>query len=153
MSLSWPRIVPSGKKGGEANAKAIAWYRDVLLELKANGITPFVTLYHWDHPQSLQEEYGGWLSEKMIVDFEVSLNEVGETRLVDGRVELNLFFFFPFGLDLQYYSRVCFENFGDLVENWFTVSLFLLLIISSQRDGNQSRRVSEVTPFSRTSCS
>lgn len=72
MSLSWPRIVPSGKKGGKINQEAINWYRDVLLELKANGITPFVTIWHWDMPQSLLEEYGGWLSRKMIVDFEVS---------------------------------------------------------------------------------
>ena len=43
---------------------------------------PFVTLYHWDLPQALQDEYGGFLSEKLVLDFqmyaEVCFNRFGD---------------------------------------------------------------------------
>lgn len=58
FSLSWARILPEGT--GKVNEKAIALYRDMILEMKKNGITPFVTLFHWEYPLALQEK-GGWL--------------------------------------------------------------------------------------------
>ncbi len=57
LSLSWPRIQPSGR--GPANAKGLDYYRRVLDGLVEAGITPAVTLYHWDLPQALQDA-GGW---------------------------------------------------------------------------------------------
>lgn len=87
MSLAWCRIVPSGKAGGEVNKKGVVFYRDVLKELKANGITPFVTIFHWDLPQSLAEEYGGFLSRQIITDFEVSTRSKTEERRREQRVE------------------------------------------------------------------
>ena len=57
FSTSWPRVLPSGT--GTANPKGLDFYSrlvDVLLE---NRITPFITLYHWDLPQALQDR-GGW---------------------------------------------------------------------------------------------
>ncbi|KAK4488649.1 hypothetical protein RD792_004418 [Penstemon davidsonii] len=69
MSISWPRILPRGKLSGGVNKKGIAFYNNVFDELIANGITPYVTLFHWDVPQALEDEYTGFLSPLIIDDF------------------------------------------------------------------------------------
>ncbi|SEJ50374.1 beta-glucosidase [Sphingobium sp. AP50] len=57
FSISWPRIIPDGV--GPANPAAIAHYRQFIADLKAAGIQPMLTLYHWDMPLSLARA-GGW---------------------------------------------------------------------------------------------
>jgi len=57
FSISWPRIHPEGR--GPANAAGLDFYDRFVDELLANDIEPFVTLYHWDLPQAL-EDAGGW---------------------------------------------------------------------------------------------
>ncbi|KAL3832903.1 hypothetical protein ACJIZ3_007639 [Penstemon smallii] len=69
MSISWPRILPRGKLSGGVNKKGIAFYNNVFDELIANGITPYVTIFHWDLPQALEDEYKGFLSPLIIDDF------------------------------------------------------------------------------------
>ena len=59
MSLSWPRIIPTGV--GEVNQAAIDHYNKVINKLIECNITPFVDLYHWDLPQCLQDK-GGFAS-------------------------------------------------------------------------------------------
>ncbi|XP_047961354.1 beta-glucosidase 13-like isoform X2 [Salvia hispanica] len=82
MSISWPRILPRGKLSGGINKEGVAFYNNLLNELIANGITPFVTLFHWDVPQALEDEYGGFLSPLIIDDFrdfaEVCFKEFGD---------------------------------------------------------------------------
>lgn len=68
FSISWSRLLPQGR--GKMNPKAYDFYNSLLVELHDKGITPIVTLYHWDLPQCLEDEYGGWLSPKVIPDFE-----------------------------------------------------------------------------------
>ncbi|CAN6560825.1 unnamed protein product [Malus baccata var. baccata] len=68
FSISWPRIFPNGT--GESNSEGINYYNSLIDALLEKGIKPFVTLYHWDLPQALEDRYEGWLSANIIKDFE-----------------------------------------------------------------------------------
>lgn len=63
LSISWSRLIPGGR--GEVNQYAVKFYNHVIDELLANGIEPFVNLYHFDMPLELQEE-GGWESRSVV---------------------------------------------------------------------------------------
>ena len=56
FSINWARLIPEGI--GEVNQKAVKLYRDMILSMKENGITPYITLFHWEFPQALQEKGG-----------------------------------------------------------------------------------------------
>ncbi|WP_396953593.1 glycoside hydrolase family 1 protein [Neobacillus niacini] len=62
-SIQWSRLIPDGT--GEINLKAVAFYNQVIDELLANDIEPFINLYHFDMPMCMQEK-GGWESREVI---------------------------------------------------------------------------------------
>ncbi|KAJ1547298.1 hypothetical protein HK096_003529, partial [Nowakowskiella sp. JEL0078] len=90
FSIAWSRIVPLGGRDDPLNEEGIQWYSNFIDELLEAGITPFVTLYHWDLPQVLMDRYLGLLDST------------------------------EFPLDFQRYAEVCFERFGDRVKHWLT---------------------------------
>ncbi len=57
FSVSWPRVLPQGR--GRVNERGLDFYSRLVDGLLEANIVPFVTLYHWDLPQALQDE-GGW---------------------------------------------------------------------------------------------
>lgn len=90
FSLAWSRIIPHGGKDDPVNEQGIDYYNSLIDELLVNGITPFVTLFHWDTPQALEERYGGMLNKERYTP------------------------------DFVRFARVCFDRFGDRVKNWIT---------------------------------
>ncbi|GFP82591.1 beta-glucosidase 40, partial [Phtheirospermum japonicum] len=67
FSISCSRIYPNGT--GEINQAGIDHYNNLIIALLAQGIEPYVTLFHWDLPQSLEDRYTEWLSPQSIKDF------------------------------------------------------------------------------------
>ncbi len=57
LSISWSRVQPGGR--GPLNPEGVQFYVNLLDALRERGIKPWVTLYHWDLPQELEDE-GGW---------------------------------------------------------------------------------------------
>ncbi|KAG8376373.1 hypothetical protein BUALT_Bualt09G0056700 [Buddleja alternifolia] len=69
LSIAWSRILPGGKLSGGVNRDGVKFYNDLIDLLLSEGIEPYVTLFHFDIPLSLEEDYGGFLSEQIIPDF------------------------------------------------------------------------------------
>ncbi|KAL1226282.1 Beta-glucosidase 3 [Cardamine amara subsp. amara] len=67
FSISWSRLIPNGR--GPVNPKGLHFYKNFIQLLVSHGIEPHVTLYHYDHPQFLEDEYGGWINRRIIKDF------------------------------------------------------------------------------------
>jgi len=65
LSISWPRVIT---KSGELNQEGVNFYLNILNELQRRNIKAFVTLYHWDLPQHLEDE-GGWLNRATAYKF------------------------------------------------------------------------------------
>ena len=70
LSISWPRVMT---QDGKLNPVGVKFYTDILDELKRKNIKAFVTLYHWDLPQHLEDE-GGWLNRQTAYAFEHYVN-------------------------------------------------------------------------------
>ncbi|KAK3004654.1 hypothetical protein RJ639_019408 [Escallonia herrerae] len=97
---------PDGRLNGGVNEEGVKYYNDLIDELLANGIEPFVTLFHWDVPQALEDEYGGFLSPDIMYETHYAL----VISVID---DLNLAHF-------RDYAELCFWEFGDRVKHWVT---------------------------------
>ncbi|KAK3142309.1 hypothetical protein QOZ80_4BG0344900 [Eleusine coracana subsp. coracana] len=82
FSISWTRILSNGSLSGGVNREGVKYYNNLINELLLKGVQPFVTLFHWDSPQALEDKYGGFLSPNIINDFkdyaEVCFKEFGD---------------------------------------------------------------------------
>ncbi|WZZ48490.1 hypothetical protein YC2023_048597 [Brassica napus] len=120
FSISWSRILPSGKLSDGVNNEGIQFYKNLIDEILKNGenhmlkpvisvkcIKPFVTIYHWDIPQALDDEYGGFLSPRIIDDF-------------------------------RNFARVCFQEFGDKVDMWITFNEPYIYSVAGYDKGNKA---------------
>jgi beta-glucosidase/6-phospho-beta-glucosidase/beta-galactosidase len=67
LSIAWPRIFPAA--GGQVNAAGIAFYNRLIDSALAHGLTPWVTMYHWDTPQWVEGAHGGWRSRAGVAAF------------------------------------------------------------------------------------
>lgn len=65
LSISWPRVMTAD---GHLNPVGVKFYTDILDELKRRNIKAFVTLYHWDLPQYLEDD-GGWLNRNTAYEY------------------------------------------------------------------------------------
>lgn len=79
FSISWPRIFPAGN--GKLNSPGLDFYDRLVDALLAENIQPYVTLYHWDLPQALQDQ-GGWVNRDTVYYFADYARTVAE-RLGD----------------------------------------------------------------------
>lgn len=68
LSISWPRIIPEGQ--GSVNEKGLAFYDRLIDSMLENSIVPWITLFHWDLPQLLEERNGGWRARSTAEAFE-----------------------------------------------------------------------------------
>ncbi|KAL9115932.1 MAG: hypothetical protein Q9227_000300 [Pyrenula ochraceoflavens] len=90
FSLSWSRIIPLGGRNDPINEKGLAFYVKFVDDLLAAGITPMITLFHWDLPDELDKRYGGLLNKEEFV------------------------------ADYSNYARVVFKAMGSKVKHWIT---------------------------------
>jgi beta-glucosidase len=70
FSIAWPRILPTGR--GHVNPAGLDFYERLVDALLTANIEPFITLFHWDLPQALQDDFGGWAGRdtaKAFVDY------------------------------------------------------------------------------------
>lgn len=100
FSVSWSRILPSGF-ANQINQAGIDYYNNLINEMLANNIKPFLTIYHWDLPQSLQD-LGGW-ANPMIVDWFVDYAKVLFENFGD-RVK--------FWISINEPKQICTEGYG-----------------------------------------
>jgi beta-galactosidase len=80
FSFAWSRLLPTGR--GAVNEEGVAFYNRLIDALLANGITPWVTLYHWDLPLALQMETDGLLNPD-VADYFARYAEVCFERFGD----------------------------------------------------------------------
>jgi len=66
LSIAWPRIFPQGRE--VVNQAGIDYYHNLIDALLDRGITPWVTMFHWDLPQALEDQ-GGWRVRKTVDAF------------------------------------------------------------------------------------
>lgn len=84
------RVIPLGGRNDPINQAGLDYYMKLVDELHAAGITPMLTLFHWDLPQALHERYGGMLNKTEFV------------------------------ADYVNYARLLFRTFGSKVRYWVT---------------------------------
>ncbi|EXA30881.1 hypothetical protein FOVG_17758 [Fusarium oxysporum f. sp. pisi HDV247] len=105
FSIAWSRVTPLGCRNDPVNEAGIAFYDRLIDALLANGITPSVTLYHWDVHQALYDRYKAFLNTD------------------------------EFRADFERYARLCLSRFGDRVQSWVTFNEPYIISIFGHLNG------------------
>ncbi len=74
FSIAWPRVMTAS---GTLNPHGVTFYQTLIDALNSRGIKPFVTLYHWDLPQYLEDK-GGWLNRQTAYEFENYVDKISQ---------------------------------------------------------------------------
>ncbi|CAI9762217.1 unnamed protein product [Fraxinus pennsylvanica] len=118
FSIAWARVLPGGRLSAGINQEGINYYNKIIDLLLAEGIEPCATIFHWDVPQCLEDEYGGFLSSRIVFvapivtgDYPLTMRErVGERlpefspeqkKLVSGSYDF---------LGINYYTSIYASN-------------------------------------------
>ncbi|KAH9786399.1 Beta-glucosidase 11 [Citrus sinensis] len=135
FSISWSRLIPNGR--GPVNPKGLQYYNNLINELISYGIQPHVTLHHFDLPQALEDEYGGWINRTIMLCRHSDSNRDALALLPKSSVStdftiaacsisMNVYSSILSTLecrkDFTAYADVCFRQFGDRVSYWTTVN-------------------------------
>ena len=104
FSISWSRVIPAADR--KVNPMGIAFYNNLINELLAAGITPIVTLYHYDMPCWVDEKYGGWHNRAIIDEFDYYCRVCFEN----------------FGDRVKYWLSINEQNMQILYGDWLGVS-------------------------------
>lgn len=75
FSINWARLMPDGV--GRLSVDGVRFYSELIDELLSSGITPWVTLFHWDYPYALYKK-GGWLNDDSPLWFEEYATKIAE---------------------------------------------------------------------------
>ncbi|KAL3642812.1 hypothetical protein CASFOL_013627 [Castilleja foliolosa] len=82
FSIAWTRILPGGKLSSGLNREGVRFYNQLIDMLLAEGIEPVVTIFHFDVPKVLEDEYSGFLDRRILKDYaeyaEVCFFEFGD---------------------------------------------------------------------------
>ncbi|KAL0328501.1 UNVERIFIED_CONTAM: Beta-glucosidase 18 [Sesamum calycinum] len=106
FSISWSRVLPRGRHGG-VNQAGINFYNSIIDNLLLRGIQPFVTIFHNEYPQELEDRFGGWLSP----------DSFHWTGVLMGNYVSGLT-----GKSFVHFSETCFKHFADRVQYWMTMN-------------------------------
>ncbi|CAF2125142.1 unnamed protein product [Brassica napus] len=81
FSFAWSRIIPKGKVSRGVNQGGLDYYHKLIDALLEKNITPFVTLFHWDLPQTLQDEYEGFLDRQIMTKYKFQKGKIGPVMI------------------------------------------------------------------------
>ncbi|KAI8011179.1 Beta-glucosidase 24 [Camellia lanceoleosa] len=134
FSIAFPQLIPTGKLSDGVNQTGIDFYNNLIDELVANGIEPFVTLFHFDLPSALQEEYHGLLSSNFVEDFTnyadlcfktfgdrvkhwITINEPQPTQKGEIGISVSAQWFLPLGVTPA--DKHAAQRAWDFMTGWF----------------------------------
>ncbi|WVF71040.1 hypothetical protein IAT40_005837 [Kwoniella sp. CBS 6097] len=92
FSISWCRVIPNGGENDPVNEEGLSYYKHLVGRLVEEGITPWITIFHWDTPITLHKRYCGWKDTPQ------------------------------FYRDFLRFCRLCFTEFGDKCKDWMTIN-------------------------------
>lgn len=101
FSISWPRILPNGF-AHYINEAGLKYYDNLIDEIVNAGIKPFVTMYHWDLPETLQRA-GGWANPHIVEWY------LDYAKILYDRYAMKV----PYWITINGPKQICYEGYGS----------------------------------------